>query len=137
MPEINQRKSNCPNHETSIVWDEAGFIPPVFCRTVIEFLHRLYNDDIENIYDTDIVMDYICDTDEKTISSCSEYIFRDREKMHRFAVEMNVPVGNLNDTEIADEIIYRLIHEYTGDETACTKKSGIMEVLYKISTCIA
>ena len=136
MPETNLTKSNCLNHETSIVWDETGFIPPVFCRTVIEFLHRLYNEDIENIYETDIVMDQICDTGQKTISGCPEYIFRDREKMYGFAGEMNIPVGKMNDAEIADEIVCKLIDEYTGNETVCTKKSGIMEVLHKISTCI-
>ena len=47
------------------------------------------------------------------------------------------PVGEMNDTEIADEIICRLIDEYTGDKFAFTDRSGIMEVLYKISTCIA
>lgn len=57
--------------------------------------------------------------------------------MYHFADEMNIPAGEMNDTEIADEIICRLIDEYTGDKFAFTDRSGIMEVLYKISTCIA
>ena len=137
MPERSINKSNCPNLETSAVWEEAGFIPPAFCRTLIEFLHRLYNDDIENIYDIDILRDQICVTGEKTISGCSEYIFTDRERMYHFADEMNIPAGEMNDAEIADEIICRLIDEYTGDKFAFTDRSGIMEVLYKITTCIA
>ena len=137
MPEKNQTKSNCPNHETSIVWEESGFIPPLFCRTVIEFLHRLYNEDIENIYDTGIIMDNICDKNEETIPGCSEYIFTNREKMYQFAKEMNIPAGDMNDRDIADEIMCRLINEYIGEKRVCIKRSGIMEVLYKISSCIA
>jgi len=136
-PETNQTLSNYPYHETSIVWDETGFIPPVFCRTIVEFLHILNNNDIENIYDADIIHDLICETVENTISGCSEYIFTDREKMYRFAGEINVPVGNMNDTEIADMILCRLIDEYTGDNTNSAEREDITEVLYKISTYVA
>lgn len=137
MPFMNQTLSNCMNYETSTVWEEAGFIPPVFCMTVIEFLHRLNNNDMENIYDAGIISGMICDTDNKTFQGCSKYIFTDMERMHRFAEEMNIPVRRMSDTEIADEILCRLIYEYTGIKTNNIKESGIMEILYKISECIA
>lgn len=137
MPKTDQTLSDCPNHETSIVWDEAGFIPPVFYRTMIEFLHRLNSDDIENIYSVNVTSNHTCETGEKISSGCSEYIFTNRERMYRFAEDMNIPAGNMTDTDIADEILRRLIDEYTTGNSILPKRSGIMEVLYKISTCIA
>ncbi|MBN1432358.1 MAG: hypothetical protein JW931_06260 [Methanomicrobiaceae archaeon] len=137
MPEKNEIISNHPVHETSTVWKEAGFIPPSFCRTIVEFLHRLNSDDIENIYDTDIIPNLIRGIDKKSISGCSVYYFTDLERMYSFAEDMDIPAGKMNDVEIAGEILYRLINEYIDDNPDFKKKSGILKILSGISTCIA
>lgn len=121
MPDTDETISSNPEHETSILWEEAGFIPPVFCRDIIEFLHRLNSDHIENVNEADLISGLIRH-DEKTVSGCSEYIFTDRERMYCFAGEMGIPDGNMSDTEIAEEILFRLIKEYTGDNLPFPKK---------------
>lgn len=123
IPETSQTLSNYPNHETSVLWDEAGFIPPPFFRMVIEYLHRLNNDDLENIYDKEIYPCLICEEGKKTISDCSEYIFTDRERMYSFAGDMDIPAGEMNDTEIADLILCRLINEYSGENRLTSGKT--------------
>ena len=137
MPEKNKIISSYPIHETSTVWEEAGFIPPAFCRTIVEFLHRLNSDDIENIYDTDIIPNLIRGIDKKSISGCSVYYFTDLEKMYSFAEDMDIPAGKMNDKEIAEEILYRLINEYLGDNPYFRRKSGLTALFPGISICIA
>lgn len=137
MPKTNNNTSNCPNHETSVIWDEAGFIPPIFCRIIVEILHRLFNDGIENIYETDIITDHIHYEGDSAIGGYRKYFFTNRKRMILFAEEMNIITEKKSDIEIADKIISSLIGDYTGEKSVYTYRQDIVEVLNKIPRSFA
>lgn len=95
--------------ETSVLWLEAGFIPPAYYQKIIAALHRSsqgngYIDIRKPEKDSFMA--------RRHPAGCEGYYFFDIPRFFVFAQSLNLSIFNRNYEEIAEKIIEILVEDY-------------------------
>ncbi|WP_067048547.1 hypothetical protein [Methanofollis ethanolicus] len=96
-------------YETSRIWETAGFMPPVVCRTVVEVLHlRGMEEGTERDIFPLLARDLLLQAGEIR-DGC---VITDPVQLRETAREWDVPVAGMSDQEIASLLTLTIIADY-------------------------
>jgi hypothetical protein len=98
--------------ETHRIWEEAGFIPPVVYRKLVELLHRLYmEDEMDTILIQALVLEYFLQ-ESGSSADAWEYTITNRENLKRIASKCCIDSLYRCDEAIAKDVTTDIINEY-------------------------